>query len=206
MNTIGRKILIIMSSMFIILGSAYADPPKGSPGNGRGKAAVKQNGGGPPPWAPAHGYRRGREEGYDLARLPIDISSGRCNREAIGQILGGAAGAVIGSEIGDGDGRLIAVAAGTIAGVIIGGEIGRAMDRNDKLCVDQAMEYAPDGARITWTGDERQYTVIPKGTYQDREGNYCREYTMDAQVSGRTQQVYGTACRQPDGSWRMNKT
>ena len=206
MKQTGKKLLIILSSLFIVIGTASADPYKDESGNGRGKSAWKQDRGGPPPWAPAHGYRRDRDRDYDLARLPIDIASGRCNREVIGQVLGGAAGAVIGSGVGDGDGRLIAVAAGTLAGVIIGGEIGRAMDRTDALCLDQSLEYAPDGSRIIWTDNERQYAVTPKETYQDREGRYCREYTMDAQVGDQTQQVYGTACRQPDGSWRMVKT
>jgi len=31
----------------------------------------------------------------------------------------------------------------------------------------------------------------------------CREYQSTTQINGRPQQVYGTACRQPDGSWRV---
>ena len=204
MERFGAKILIILSCMFIVLGSAQADPKKGPPGQGNAARGWTSTGG-PPPWAPAHGYRRGRgkDKDYDLARLPIDIASGSCNREEIGRVLGGIAGGVIGSEIGDGDGRLIAVAAGTMVGVIIGGEIGRSMDRADALCVDQALEHAPDGSRIIWTGNDRQYAVVPKETYQDGNGRYCREYYMDAQVGGRTEEVFGRACRQPDGSWQL---
>ncbi|MEQ8398496.1 hypothetical protein [Thalassobaculum sp.] len=32
---------------------------------------------------------------------------------------------------------------------------------------------------------------------------YCREYTTTAYVNGRPVESYGTACRQPDGSWRI---
>ena len=32
---------------------------------------------------------------------------------------------------------------------------------------------------------------------------YCREYTRTVRVGGFTQQAYGTACLQPDGSWKI---
>ena len=31
---------------------------------------------------------------------------------------------------------------------------------------------------------------------------YCREYTKTVSINGRTELSYGTACMQPDGSWR----
>ncbi len=31
----------------------------------------------------------------------------------------------------------------------------------------------------------------------------CREFTRDIQIGGKVQQGYGTACRQPDGSWKV---
>jgi len=36
-------------------------------------------------------------------------------------------------------------------------------------------------------------------------GAYCREYTERFQIGGRTQQGYGTACLQPDGSWEKQQ-
>jgi surface antigen len=35
------------------------------------------------------------------------------------------------------------------------------------------------------------------------QGTTCREYQTNAAVDGRWQQVRGTACLQPDGSWRV---
>lgn len=32
---------------------------------------------------------------------------------------------------------------------------------------------------------------------------YCREYQRDVRVGGHMEQSYGTACRQPDGSWKV---
>ncbi len=31
----------------------------------------------------------------------------------------------------------------------------------------------------------------------------CREYTATARIAGREQQIYGRACRQPDGAWKF---
>lgn len=45
-----------------------------------------------------------------------------------GQIIGGATGAVLGSTIGGGSGRLVAVGAGAVLGTIVGGNIADRMD------------------------------------------------------------------------------
>lgn len=39
--------------------------------------------------------------------------------------------------------------------------------------------------------------------YRAPNGQYCREYQADIRVDGVPQPSYGTACLQPDGSWRV---
>jgi hypothetical protein len=34
-------------------------------------------------------------------------------------------------------------------------------------------------------------------------GQYCREYQSTTVIDGRPQPMYGTACLQPDGTWRI---
>ncbi len=166
--------------------------------------------GGPPPWAPAHGYRAHRGGGYQGAAQaayvpPFDIGLGRCNREVLGSVLGAAAGGLVGSRFGDGQERLAAVAGGTLLGFLIGGRIGRSMDEVDQNCVGQILEHAGDGQQITWNNPQNgaQYHVVPTGTVQSSDGRYCREYTATAVIGGTDQQTYGRACRQPDGSWKI---
>lgn len=57
-----------------------------------------------------------------------------------------------------------------------------------------------------------QYYAPPQGTiganpagpvYQSQSGQQCREYQSSAMVGGRPQPVYGTACLQSDGTWRI---
>jgi len=37
----------------------------------------------------------------------------------------------------------------------------------------------------------------------DTAGGPCREFTTEALIGGRRETVYGTACRQADGSWKV---
>lgn len=162
----------------------------------------------PPPWAPAYGYRAKDKHKGEHGRAyvpPFDIGFGRCNRDLLGGLIGGAGGAAIGSTIGKGDGRTAAIIGGAIIGIIVGGSIGRSMDSVDQNCVGQALEHAPDGRTIVWQNPQNnaQYQVVPTRTVQVPDGRYCREYTTTSVVAGKSQQVYGRACRQPDGSWEI---
>jgi surface antigen len=167
----------------------------------------------PPPWAPAHGYRakKGHKHGDNdrvMYRVPYGIDRGYCDRgivssEVVGGVIGGAVGGVAGSQIGKGKGKTAATIGGAIVGVLVGASIGRAMDDVDQNCVGRILEHAPDRQRINWSGDRaEEYTVTPLRTFQT-EGMYCREYQTAATVGGKTQHVYGTACRQPDGAWKI---
>jgi surface antigen len=148
------------------------------------------------------------DDRWDDRRTPIYGGAGdflRCNRELAGQIVGGATGAVVGSTIGKGDGRLIATGAGALIGVLLGGEIGRSLDGQDRACVGRTLETVPTGRTVAWRNPDTggTYRTTPTETFQTRSGQYCREYTTTARVAGRQQQVYGTACRRPDGSWEI---
>jgi surface antigen len=159
---------------------------------------------GPPPWAPAHGWRRKHahyETGYEIPDVGIEV--GRCYRDVIGAVIGGAAGGAVGSQFGRGSERTVATIGGTIIGVLIGGAIGRSMDEADQACIAQTLEQAPAEHEVAWSNpDGGQYRVVPLQAYEDREGRFCREYRTTATIAGRRQQLYGTACRQPDGSWQ----
>jgi surface antigen len=171
--------------------------------------------GGPPPWAPAHGYRRkhGHKYHYEhdhhydhehrVAVPDVGIELGRCNRELLGGILGGVTGGVIGSQVGKGSDRTAVTIGGTIVGVLIGGAIGRSMDEADQACVAYTLEQAPPGHAVTWNDPGgRHYRVVPLDSYVDASGRTCREFRTTATIGGRDQQLFGTACRDADGSWQ----
>ncbi len=133
---------------------------------------------------------------------------GEANKTTAGTLIGAIGGAAIGSTIGGGKGRLAAVAAGTLLGAFIGNKIGENMDKEDVAYAHRAQERAyaaPIGQQITWSNPQsgNSGTITPKREGTDSTGNYCREYQQTITVGGQTQQAYGTACRQPDGTWKV---
>ena len=181
---------------------------------------------GPPEWAPAYGRHHPRDRYYydDRRRhyprhhrgdniLPWlggavvagYLIGNRCNREALGSVLGGTLGGLAGSRIGRGDGRTAATIAGALLGIMVGKSIGRSMDQVDHYCTGQTLEYAQDRQSIQWQNPDTRanYSVTPINTYEARDGRYCREYVTQSYIGGRQQETYGTACRQPDGSWQI---
>ncbi len=182
---------------------------------------------GPPDWAPAYGrhghqqqppkrhYDRRHDDRYrgnsnilpwlGGAAVAGYLVGNRCNREAIGSVLGGVLGGLAGSNAGRGDRRQAATIAGALIGVLVGKSIGRHMDTVDQYCTGQTFEYAQDSQSIQWHNpdDRTSYNVTPINHFQTRDGRYCREYSSQATIGGRQRQTYGTACRQPDGSWQI---
>lgn len=65
---------------------------------------------------------------------------------------------------------------------------------------------APIGERIVWTNGTANgsVTAVREGT--STSGRYCREFQQQVIAAGRMQEVYGTACRRPDGSWEVIST
>lgn len=120
-----------------------------------------------------------------------------------GEIIGGVFGGMVGSQIGEGRGRTVAIIVGTIAGAMIGRHIGETMDDADRMQTAQALNNTRTGVGTTWVNPDNgnRYTVTPTATFERNEGP-CREFRLDAQVGDNpNEEVYGTACLQPDGSW-----
>ncbi len=131
------------------------------------------------------------------------------SKEGLGTLLGAVAGGVAGSQVGDGRGQLIATGVGTLLGAVIGSEIGKSLDRADQLALQHetqnTLENAPSGSTNTWhnpdSGNSGTITAAP--AYERNDGTPCREFTQTVTIGGKTQEAYGTACRQADGSWQI---
>ena len=106
-----------------------------------------------------------------------------------------------------GEGDPAAIIGGTLAGILVGATLGQGIDLQDSYCMGETLHNAPDGSTIIWNNPrtEASYEVTPKASYEREDGRYCREFISNATVAGKEQQVYGTACWQPDGSWEIVK-
>ena len=130
-------------------------------------------------------------------------------KQTIGALGGAAAGGLLGAQIGGGSGQLAATAAGALLGALVGSEIGRTMDEVDRMRADQAYgqaQDAPIGETIAWdnpdTGNYGSVTPTKQGT-KASTGEYCREFQQTVVIGGQQEDAYGTACRQPDGTWEI---
>ncbi|HLF59510.1 MAG TPA: RT0821/Lpp0805 family surface protein [Alphaproteobacteria bacterium] len=144
--------------------------------------------------------------------LIIALAAAACTpgreKEEAGTLVGAGAGAAIGSMIGKGGGNIAAIVIGGLLGGYLGNTIGRQLDDKDRMMHEQAAQQAlaaPVGQTINWNnpnnGHSGTVTTVRDGT--DQAGAYCREYQQTVVVGGQSQQAYGTACRQPDGSWKI---
>ncbi len=68
-----------------------------------------------------------------------------------------------------------------------------------------ALEYNKSGDAATWNNPDSQQSgsTVPLKTFQTAAGVYCREFQQTIIIGDKEEQGYGTACRQPDGSWRI---
>jgi surface antigen len=135
--------------------------------------------------------------------------SGYGQKQTIGALAGAGAGGLLGAQFGHGPGQLAATAAGTLAGALVGGALGKSLDQADQLYASsaqyQALEYAPAGTVTSWQNPDSGHSgsITPMRTYATTSGDYCREFQQQAAIGGHVQEVYGTACRQPDGQWQL---
>lgn len=128
------------------------------------------------------------------------------SKTAIGAVGGAVAGGILGEVIGGHGGD---IAAGAIAGGLLGAFAGNILDQRDRQIANEvaqrSLETMPSGQSSGWqnpdTGNSGSFT--PTRTYQQADGTYCREFTQEIVVGGKREQAYGTACRQPDGTWKI---
>jgi surface antigen len=155
---------------------------------------------------------RGRVlKGIALGLLVVVVFTGCSTIEAnpkttIGAVGGGTLGGLIAAAAGA---NPAAIAASVIGGILVGGLIGNLLDERDKKMAaeaqQKALETAPSGTTVAWQNPDNGHkgTVTPVRTYQTSTGQYCREFQSDVTIGDKGEKAYGTACRQPDGSWKI---
>jgi len=124
----------------------------------------------------------------------------------IGAAGGAAAGGLLAAATGTG---AAGIAAGVLLGGLAGGALGNYLDQRDRemasRTTQQSLESSQSGQSTQWVNPDSGHsgTVTPTRTYQNSQGQHCREFEQTVTVDGRTEMATGTACRQPDGTWRV---
>lgn len=124
-------------------------------------------------------------------------------KQDVGMATGAILGGVLGAQIGHGSGRAVATVGGAALGAFLGSAGGKSMDRTDQLATARALETTQTGKASVWRNRDTglSYSVTPTRTYETASGPF-REFTTNPDIGGRRETVYGTACRQADGSWK----
>ena len=131
------------------------------------------------------------------------------DNEVLGSMIGAIGGGVIGHQVGRGSGQALATFAGVLLGSVVGGQIGRDLDDAERLKLASATQYALEnqrsGTRTVWDNPDRRVcvVVVPKPAFKNELNQYCREFQQSIAIDGKKQSAYGTACRQPDGQWKI---
>ncbi|MEM6602695.1 MAG: RT0821/Lpp0805 family surface protein [Pseudomonadota bacterium] len=129
------------------------------------------------------------------------------SQQNIGTVLGGAAGAWAGSNVGGGSGKTIATVVGGLLGAALGNQIGRQLDERDEMLAGNTMyktlesgpSYRPSSWRNPDTGNYGEVTAQPVRSTQ--YGENCRDYNQTIFIDGQAETARGTACRRADGTW-----
>ena len=136
------------------------------------------------------------------------LAAGGCTKTGIGGTVatpGATPNAVLGSEVLAGAGQ---PTLGVLEAGLVGAEIGRSLDESDRPIAwkaeFEALEYARPGRATSWqnseSGNAGEITVGPTYTVNLLD---CRQFTHTVRIGGRPRVAQGTACRRPDGRWRV---
>ena len=121
---------------------------------------------------------------------------------------GGTYGGVINSQYGAGNPKLAQSGVGTLLGAFVGKDVVSGLSKEDQGFAETAAKRAyaaPVGERVGWTNPQsgNSGTITSTREGYNAQGTYCREYQQTVTVGRNTELVYGTACKQADGAWKI---
>jgi surface antigen len=127
--------------------------------------------------------------------------------QALGVLVGGGSGGIIGAQFGRGDGQIFYATVGTLVGAGAGYKIAPRLLPSDRAFYDRSTQRAwaeaADGEMVSWSNPETGVSGIvrPVASYRTGHGELCRQYRVAVVFRGGVEAGEGTACRQPDGGW-----
>ena len=147
-----------------------------------------------------------------LATTLLTGCAGTYNKATTGAALGAITGGALAYGLGkDSSKKDLWLIAGAAAGGLIGNNIGAKLDERDRLLLgetlQQTMEHGPTNSVGSWSNPDsgNSGTVTPTQAMLSANNQPCREFTTTVNIGGELSQAYGTACRQNDGSWKIQQ-
>ncbi len=138
--------------------------------------------------------------------------SGRAGNPAA-PTLAAAAGAVaakVASELyGPEAGRLVGRGIEVLWGGLFRGERDAELSQDDRQRMARnlqlSLELDPSGSERRWFNPANGHggAARPLRTFRTAAGIHCRDFRQTVQLGGPRGEAFGTACRRPDGHWRI---
>jgi surface antigen len=141
-----------------------------------------------------------------LATVAVCAALGACAESAEdGDASSPAAPAAATAEPGEG----AAVPVSADAAALVGAPLAAALGPADRDTLQRTTQAAldkghPDQA-LPWRNPRtgNYGTVVTKASYQDADGRLCRAFQQTAIVGGQQEHSQANACRETDGTWRI---
>lgn len=119
-------------------------------------------------------------------------------------MLGGAAGGLLGSQIGNGN-KTTTIIAGTIIGSLIGSEIGKHLNKEDQEKLEKSTkETLATNETTTWENENtgnKGTTRIVKSEKEEVEDN-CKTFEQIIELSdGTVEKKFVKVCKDENGDW-----
>lgn len=103
--------------------------------------------------------------------------------------------------------------AGLVASATLGfGQTAENLSGAEQQAMADTVQYALENNRSNQSSDwvnpdtGNSGGIVPVRTFTDGQKGPCREFVTTIVIGGEQQQGYGTACRQPDGTWELVPT
>jgi surface antigen len=104
--------------------------------------------------------------------------------------------------------KLSAGGVGSLLGALTDRDVWAAMTGEDRNQADQAAKRAfaaPLAEKVIWTnpqsGNSGTITTTREG--YSSAGTFCREFQQTVTTPAKSELAYGTACKQPDATWKI---
>ena len=142
--------------------------------------------------------------------IGISGCAGTYTKKGTGTALGALTGGALAYGLGkNSSNKEIWTVLGIGLGAMMGSTIGAQLDERDRLLAGRALqatlETSPDNTAGGWNNPNtgNNGVIMPTRTLVMSSGQPCREFTQTIFVGGKSQEGYGRACRQTDGSWKI---
>ena len=123
-----------------------------------------------------------------------------CTHEKIGQIGGGAAGALIGSQIGGGSSRMVATAIGALVGSQMGEYLGKKISQAEEDSIAKAANVAIQKKQsVSWSGEQHDFEVRPIS----EKRNEKKVSILMKEKGGQFKEVTVHAIQNKDGTYSL---